>query len=568
MGGLLCSPAISRGCLAESVSYYGREFKVDKLERIEGDQLSIEVDKHAFLVQSSNAGKQVFLIYAQKPELLASEGLHREYGTFIGSLAAQGEAEGASIAIGGILSSRDISDEQKKSVLGAVVASPQGEAVLREKLLVAQGEARKGSCLALTFISPDGQAAMKKLLTSDAAWMASQCPRFLISVAQTSLEAGDRASGADTLRFVADFFAGSGGEIAQAAKTSSERISLVQKAIDSGNAEQFGSELRVASFDALLGGYYQSLKPTLVLEFSERAFAQQDPAAALRGLSLLEFSQRNTRHHELLLKALQGLRCDDLAVLQMDAVKKMLLAYASKDEGATQQYLSFLTACIAHFEESDDARPGMAYVSLISDVRPDPNLENDILRSGLAESFFDRGDKVGAEMVLAGVKTKLPWSYRFRLLVKSDAYILGMVLLGLLVVVRWFLKAGSVLKRGLTSHETSRQHQATPKGRETGRKQKDKERRRSHYSGTSLSKQVYKGLDEYSDCLSKLNLEVGASLHDIKNAYRNVVKSLHPDMNPNATKEDTNRFIELTKTYERLLALHEEREKRSSDSED
>jgi DnaJ-class molecular chaperone len=52
------------------------------------------------------------------------------------------------------------------------------------------------------------------------------------------------------------------------------------------------------------------------------------------------------------------------------------------------------------------------------------------------------------------------------------------------------------------------------------------------------------------------NLKRGASLQQIKVAYRNAVKTCHPDLNPNAGPEETARFITLTKTYERLLTLH------------
>jgi hypothetical protein len=397
--------------------------------------------------------------------------------------------------------------------------------------------------------------------------MAFQCPRILTAAAQASFEAGDRAAGGDILGFVGDFFSGSGGELAQAAKSSSERYRSLQRAIDSGNADQFDTELRVALFEAVLGEYYQRGKPILVVEFSEHAFAQHQAVAVLRGLSLLEFSQRTSQHHELLLKAVQEIQCKDTTVLQMDAIKKMLLAYASKDEAVKQRYLSFLSACIEKAGESDDGRPGIAIVSLLTDIRPDPNPENDILRSTFAESFLDKGDTVGADMVLSGVRTKLPWIYRFRLLVKSDAYVLGMVLLGLLVVIRWLLKFGSLVGKRPAPGSSSRADTTTSDRRNASKKREEKERRRSHYSGTSLSKQIYKELDEYGECLSKLSLQPGASLPDIKNAYRHIVKELHPDMNPNATKEDTDRFIELTKTYERLLVLHEEREKNSSHSD-
>jgi hypothetical protein len=141
-----------------------------------------------------------------------------------------------------------------------------------------------------------------------------------------------------------------------------------------------------------------------------------------------------------------------------------------------------------------------------------------------------------------------------------------MVLLGLLVVVRWFLKLGGAIRRGPSTRRSSKADITTSDRREATRKGKDTEGRSSRISGAALSKQIYKELDEYRNCLSRLSLQPGASLSDIKNAYRHIVKELHPDKNPKAAKEDTDRFIELTKTYERLLVLHEEREKKPSDS--
>jgi curved DNA-binding protein CbpA len=67
------------------------------------------------------------------------------------------------------------------------------------------------------------------------------------------------------------------------------------------------------------------------------------------------------------------------------------------------------------------------------------------------------------------------------------------------------------------------------------------------------------GLDEYTDCLRVFALRPGVSLQRIKVAYRNAVKTCHPDLNPNSGEDEANQFIRLTKTYERLLRLHEER---------
>ena len=563
VAGALVSISIPLNSLAQSVSYFGRDFTVDKLEQVDGDQLSIEVDKRSFLVRSSNAGRRVFQIYAGKPELFSPETLNTAYGSFIASLAAEGDEESAAMAIRGVLSSQHMTDEQKDSVFAGIVASPEGEVTLRTEILDAQGEARRGSCLALRSLDRDDRSTIKKLLTSDAQWIVQQCPRILIASAQAFLRSGDRTSGASMFEFVGDFFAGSESGIAQAATTSYERLKSLQRAIDSGTGDQFESEVRVASFDALLGECYQELKSKLVIEFCERSLIQQQPIAVVQAMTLVDFSQRNSKHHELLVRAVGGLRCQELGILQGAAIKKMLLAYASKDEAVKQRYLSLLSSCIEESAQSDDASRGMAYVVLLTEVRPDPCTDNDILRSALAESFFDRGDIAGAYKVLGGVGTELPWVYRFRLLLKSDAYVLGMVLLGLLVVVRWILMLGGVAQRSFVARSSASSDRARVQQRDTNNQGESEDSRRAQFFDSSLKKQMYRGLDEYRDCLSTLQLEPGASVADIKNAYRHLVKALHPDMNPHAAKEDTNKFIELTKTYERLLALHEAREKGS-----
>jgi DnaJ-class molecular chaperone len=50
----------------------------------------------------------------------------------------------------------------------------------------------------------------------------------------------------------------------------------------------------------------------------------------------------------------------------------------------------------------------------------------------------------------------------------------------------------------------------------------------------------------------------------MKYAYRQAVKTCHPDRNPNADKTMNDHFIEITKQYERLLELYEARQRDSA----
>ncbi len=64
--------------------------------------------------------------------------------------------------------------------------------------------------------------------------------------------------------------------------------------------------------------------------------------------------------------------------------------------------------------------------------------------------------------------------------------------------------------------------------------------------------------DEYADLLMVFGLAPGASISEIKNAYRRRIKRYHPDLR-RGSEVDQGDFIALTKQYERLLYLQSNR---------
>jgi hypothetical protein len=132
-----------------------------------------------------------------------------------------------------------------------------------------------------------------------------------------------------------------------------------------------------------------------------------------------------------------------------------------------------------------------------------------------------------------------------------------MVALGCVVILRWKLMLLDMLRRMNRARRIAQEAEI--------RAAEAAERERSHSQGSydALRGDGFMDVDEYAANLKKFHLHTKASLADIKNAYRHVVKTLHPDVNPHATKADTDTFIDLTTAYERLLVLHAEREQRS-----
>ena len=62
-------------------------------------------------------------------------------------------------------------------------------------------------------------------------------------------------------------------------------------------------------------------------------------------------------------------------------------------------------------------------------------------------------------------------------------------------------------------------------------------------------------VQEYAQGLKRLGLAESASFKEIKNSYRKLVKTLHPDSAKGKTEQDADEFIKLNKLYERLLEI-------------
>jgi hypothetical protein len=554
LGAILISFGMIGESCAESVEYAGRSFQVGSLREVDPDNVAVEVQGQQLFASQAAAGRAVFKIYAQKPELLEKDGALQGYGSWLATLPSKGDEEGAELAVERFVATPDILLDQKMTFYSELIKGADGQKVLWGAVSsIDQGD--KVACSALGFLTHSDQLALK---TRGQSWFTGMCPQALVELAQRLIMGGDRTSGIIMLR-AAGVFSSDGG-IGDAARTSLERIEALETALRSQDPSQLESALKVGSFDALLSAYFEKTRPQVIAEFSSRAIAEGKPVVALKGLALLDFSNRTTIHHELFSKALEALRYEDQSVLRIGNVRAALASYASKDELIRRQYLTMLEGWIGRALNGDNPGEALSLLDLLKDVRLDPSVENDALRGAIAESFVDNGDDRAAEVVLSGLVTNLPWMYRFRLLLKRDVYMLIMVALGCVVILRWKLMFLGFMKRRRRAGRIARE--AERRAAEAA----ERERYHSQFADDALRADGFMDVDEYAASLKKFYLHPSASLADIKNAYRLVVKTLHPDVNPRATKEDTDRFIDLTKAYERLLVLHAEREQRSRPS--
>lgn len=543
---------------AESVEYEGRQFAVESIKEIDEKNVAIEISGQSVFASRDTIGKLAFKIYATKPELLVRGNAFNGYGAWLASLASRGHGDEAEMAIARVVSSQTIDAGKRTSFLEELVESPAGEKALFHAVSsLEKGDAT--SCSALAFLSADSQQQLRAPPSRSFDWISVSCPEALVATAQQLMREGERVRGVSALRAIANMVSGSGG-FADAAHASLARIDALDQALQTQDASQLEAALKLASFDTLLGDYFTTARPELVVEFSSESLRKGRPGSALRGLSLLDFSNRTDAHHELVARALRELTFEDRGVVEDGGVRKLLWSYATKDDVVRQQYLSMLEDWVQLLLAAHKPDEALRLFELIKELRLDPSVENDTVRSNIAEGFVDDRKYLSADAVLAGVRTELPWLYRFRLLLKRDIYMLIMVLLGCVVILRWIFMFVRVAIRQSAERQSA---QATER---RAAEVADRERFHAQFANSDLRADGFMDIDEYAAGLKKFSLHPTASLADIKNAYRHVVKTLHPDINPGASKENTDVFIELTRTYERLLVLHAERERRSKSS--
>jgi hypothetical protein len=191
-------------------------------------------------------------------------------------------------------------------------------------------------------------------------------------------------------------------------------------------------------------------------------------------------------------------------------------------------------------------------------LRSDPSKNNDGIRKKLIIKLLDAGLVPQAKSVASELSTTASPLLQIKLIL-AGAYVEFGVLIALILVVilgGTFLLWGRRAVRPTSTSNNSRRRATSSQQQFVDEDEPEQPRRFVVYSHGI---KVGQGVDEYTDCLRVFALKPGASLKKIKVAYRNAVKACHPDLNPHAGPQEAARFIQLTKSYERLLQLHEQR---------
>ncbi|RMG40627.1 MAG: J domain-containing protein, partial [Candidatus Dadabacteria bacterium] len=320
----------------------------------------------------------------------------------------------------------------------------------------------------------------------------------------------------------------------------------------SRDVENLYPYIEIIKRDKYLHERLSSLLLNILQREAGRFLALKNYQKALAVISRVDPAQRTPTTHKLALQALRGLKPGSSLVLLEESVRKMVIVLSANDQRIKNAVRECLLKEIDLRVASYQLKIAERLLNLFVVISPDPNRENDLLRIKIAEAYTASGREAEADRILAAVKTGVGFKERFLILYKKitgDLYLLLSVLLIPFLFAAWlFVRRYGDLLFGQDYSEI-----------ET--------RRRLGIEGTPENPAGFRGagrrglnpmMQEYQSCLNTLGLSQSADLKSIKGAYRNQVKEVHPDLNQDVDEEGRERFLELTRAYERAVELYEE----------
>lgn len=509
-----------RVCQAQpqQVDFGGIKIPVESKATMGGDAVAIQFGGEKFLTTGDQAGRSVALRILQNPA--ETKGSEELLPSIVSAAVRAQDAQILTEAIDRGLTAAKGYPLTSEAVWRQFVEIPLGQRLVTEALLRKTSEYSEGVCVASLVCSRHG------------------------SPVPLSAEVSSRCLGDVIDRVVSEGFSGARSDISskQIQDAMSAFENADQKAVESANLlarslrqvqEAKTTESYLIASDGLFRDFLEndvSRDSAAVKSSFNDAFLEQSIAAGVLDQALLliphlSFDHRTQRTHEMVLKALQGLKEDERSVLREHGVMEGLLQFAARDTEIAGALERQLTRLITNLVEQKDTE---ALLHLIRRVQQRAELDLHRLQPAIVtaiSSFLTQGNMDDAARLRHEWGGSLPMSLRLRWwLIRARAVLWGAVLAGIGV--------GALTLRRRRSR--SRLGSATP-------------------ADTSQPKWP----PGYEEAMRQVGLTPGLSLVEIKQAYRTAIKRDHPDLNPDASAEQQTKFREIVANFERVIELHQ-----------
>ena len=298
----------------------------------------------------------------------------------------------------------------------------------------------------------------------------------------------------------------------------------------------------------------QILPPVIVQTVhrtAQAALTNGNAGKALTLLSWIDFDWRTPTTHALVVEALSKLEVEQASNIIGTRIEKFLAFLSGKDPLVRDAYADFLEQDL----RSKVARGHFGQVQTHFDrlrlIRPDPNRKNDELRVDCAVRLFDSGYRGAAAELYHSIQTRISLSAWFQLFRRGLVVDLVVFACGVLIpilLILWLILRRIPAARNNEDEEID----ALIDEEFLHAEEIDDEQ---PVFATFVGRSRDPVFLSYEKQLRKFKLKPDANLREIKQAYRQAIKEVHPDINPNIDEKGREHFLDLTNAYERILKL-------------
>ncbi len=301
-----------------------------------------------------------------------------------------------------------------------------------------------------------------------------------------------------------------------------------------------------ADDDPIIRDALEDSVSSILHQRAEEALKNGDLDRAIRFLVLVDFNKRTPTTYQLLHKVLGEYSGDCSRVLGDSRMLLSLIQLSKQDSSLLAQLERVLAqqvnSCLQN-RELDRVEP--LFDALLK-VRPDPSSANDRLRLKHASLLRDEGKNEFGRLKQAEIQSRF---ILFKLMLQDAFNTYLVAILALVGVILIYL--GYRLREQSSAIRMGGRRSYSVDGEGSGEKIGADRR---FVMSSALSK-FDPRLREYESCLRFFGLPPDADLNAIRAAFRNAVKSHHPDVSCDERALASQKFIEVTQIHDRIIEL-------------
>lgn len=540
---LIASLSANTG-LAENRNILGLDFEVDRAFAIDRNNSSVTIGGRELIIPSSDVDDYIvesLLIKKQKQGEVSIEAL----GGFTEQAIANKKYEIAVIGLSSLIHGGEQAIPIMEQLVDKFQTQPGAIDLFKRSLLHQKPDPKIDRRIIVPIIVAIARNDETWVANMGAEWLkdsSDEIRQHLERIFSKALFTNGIES-IDELTTVARRIFGSESLLVQQFQDVRSRVQLITDAVKRGGANDLIKVFKdtVATMIPLPNGLYEMMSlrgHDLAESLIERGQASQ----AIEILAYLEFDKRTPRTHELLIRAIQGIKVKEAKILFINTVVPSLVKYAQKDEAFGTEFIDIGKAYVRELMRKGNMYQAEDVFLNLEHCGTQYNYLLDPLRLDFANTYILSGDTARAKDKLKSVEiTRGLWVFsQFLWLVfKMNQSMLMFVLMLATAIFSGLYYYYRINKEDDDIDFALFDSQESFKG--------------------GFVKNVQRKLDprfeEYLRSVHLLGLKPGCSEREIKAAYRRIAKKLHPDAG--ASKEKSEKFLTLHNTYNRLIELEE-----------